>query len=346
MEDPKSQFDYLCVDAFVDSLVGARALSTALELGVIDHLQSRPGLTSDVLNRALGVDGRGLNFLLDLLRAAGVVENDGERLRLTPSFHKALSYRDLLEAKLAFANVALYDFSQLFTPLVADPDQFARKARIFEFFGYNRCVAPGPGAYDLTRRWMRITTALTRYESEALLQHHDFSACRRVLDVGGNSGELALRICRKHPAIHVTVFDLPLVCEIGAAHVRPEPEADRIAFVKGNALQDEFSGDFDLVCFKSVLHDWPATEAFALIAKARRSLRPGGTLLIFERGPITAVKTAGAYSQIPMMLFFRSFRAPEAYAERLGALGFANIRTQAVDLEMRFFLVTGTLSGE
>ncbi len=59
-----------------------------------------------------------------------------------------------------------------------------------------------------------------------------------MLDVGGNSGEFVLQICRKNPAILATVFDLPLVCEIGLEHIQPQPEADRITFVKGNAVYD------------------------------------------------------------------------------------------------------------
>jgi ubiquinone/menaquinone biosynthesis C-methylase UbiE len=173
------------------------------------------------------------------------------------------------------------------------------------------------------------------------LAHHDFSRYRHVLDIGGNSGEFVLRICKSYPEVHATVFDLPLVCDIGQERIQSEPEAKRITFVKGNALTDDLPGDFDLVTFKSMLHDWPEKEARHFIDKAARSLKPGGTLLIFERGPIEVDKGTIPYSSIPMLLFFHSFRGPSLYEDQLRSLGFENVEIQRIDLEMPFYLVTG-----
>lgn len=335
-------FDYLCVDDFLQDIVAARSLATALELGLIDRIGRHPGVTCKDLNSALRIDARGMALLIGLLKDNRVIEENGGRIRLTRSFQKAMAFRDLLEAKIAFAHVALPDFSRLFTPLIAAPDQFNRHAKIFEFFGYNRCSEGNPAARKLTSRWMQITTSLTKYESQVCLKHHDFSPYRRIMDIGGNSGEFMLRACRKHPDIEATVFDLPLVCDLGMAHVRREPEASRITFVKGNALQDEFPGGHDLICFKSMLHDWPDKEAENFLAKASRSLRPGGTLLIFERGAIADENPPRSYSTIPLCLFFRCFRSPEWYAGHLRRLGFQNIRIEEIELDMRFSLVTGT----
>ena len=49
------------------------------------------------------------------------------------------------------------------------------------------------------------------------------------------------------------------------------------------------------------------------------------------------------YSMIPMLLFFRSFRAPSFYAEQIAGLGFEQIEVQFIRLETPFFLVTGRL---
>jgi ubiquinone/menaquinone biosynthesis C-methylase UbiE len=160
------------------------------------------------------------------------------------------------------------------------------------------------------------------------------------LDIGGNSGEFVLRICKNYPNIHATVLDLPLVCQVGLEHLRSEPEAERISFIKGNALADELPKDFDLISFKSMLHDWPENEAKQFITKASQSLQPGGTLLIFERGPIEVNETPLPYSMIPFLLFFRSFRSPAVYKEQLETLGFQDIGIQRIDLEMPFYLVT------
>src|SRR5436305_1534224 len=83
-----------------------------------------------------------------------------------------------------------------------------------------------------------LKAALARYEAPVCLAHYDFGRHRRLLDVGGNSGEFALRLCRRHPALRATVLDLPTVCAIGRQHLRRDPEADRITFLPGNAVTD------------------------------------------------------------------------------------------------------------
>jgi SAM-dependent methyltransferase len=187
---------------------------------------------------------------------------------------------------------------------------------------------------------MRITTALTKYESAVCMDYHDFGRYRRMLDVGGNSGEFALWICRGYPAIRATVFDLPLVCDIGRQHVASEPEANRIEFIRGDALTDVLPCGFDLVVFKSMLHDWPEETARQLIAKAGESLDAGGTLLIYERGPIELGESSMPYSMIPFLLFFRSLRSPRLYEEQLLDLGFEDVVVRRIPLEMPFYLVT------
>jgi SAM-dependent methyltransferase len=133
------------------------------------------------------------------------------------------------------------------------------------------------------------------------------------------------------------VFDLPLVCDVGLSHIRSEPEATRVSFVKGDALTDPLPGGFDLVMFKSMLHDWPEKEARMLIVRGAQALKPGGTLLIFERAPFDTEKGELPYSAIPMLLFLHAFRGPAFYQDQMGSLGFEGIVVKQLDLEMPFF---------
>ena len=334
--------DYLCVDAFIGTLVDARALKSAFELRVIDYLRDRSPMRPSELEKALRLDAAGLRLLLGLLLANRVLEQDGDAVGLSPRFLEALRYRDLLEAKIDLADHVVPDLIDLFTASINDPDRFMRSARIFKLFDYGRSVDRTPENREHAMRWMRFTTILTRYEARACLRHHHFGRYARMLDIGGNSGEFALQICREHPSLRATVIDLPVVCAIGREHVGPQPEAGRIEFVGGDALEGALPGDYDLVTFKSMLHDWPEPETARLIGNAARSLRPGGTILIFERGPIDPGEGTSSYAMIPMLLFFRSFRSPTVYGEQLSKAGFVDINIRRIDLEMPFSLVTAT----
>ncbi len=339
------EFEFLVVDDFLKTLVDARALKTALELGLIDRLIEHRSGSIDALGRVLGVDTPGLRFLLDLLAANGVAEERDGDVRLSRRFQEALRYRDLLEARLDFAGFSVNDFADLFTALVRDARGFAGNARLFQLFDYRRCLEAKPENYAPTRAWMRFTSTLTRYEAEACMRLHDFGAYRRVLDVGGNSGEFLLQLCRRHPALEGTVLDLPLVCEIGMEHLLAEPEYRRIGFVKADVRRDPLPGGYDLVTFKSMLHDWPDAEARGFLAKAAGALAPGGTLLVFERGPMRVRSATPSFAMLPTLLFFRSYREPAWYAEALGALGLRDVAVREVELDTPFFVASARKPG-
>ena len=52
--------EFLCVDEFIRTLVNARALKTAFELGLVDHLLQQQPCGVGVLGKALGTDQAGL----------------------------------------------------------------------------------------------------------------------------------------------------------------------------------------------------------------------------------------------------------------------------------------------
>ena len=333
---------YLVVDEFLRSLIDVRAIKTAFELGLIDRLaEMRTGGAIDALGRAVGADGAGLRLLLDLLATARVTEERDGDVRLSRRFRTALRYRDLLEVKLDFVGIVLNDFADLFTALVRAPSQFMGQARLFQLFDYRRATIVNHENYLRTWAWMRLTTALSRYEAEAATTLHDWSQHRRMLDVGGNSGEYALRLCRRYPALHATVFDLPLVCEIGLEHVLGEPEHTRLGFVKGDLRQDRLPGGYDLVSFKSMLHDWPDADAAHFLAEAVRALEPGGRIVIFERAPMRFKDVQPPMSLLPTLLFFRSYRVAAEYEAMLAGLGLVDVRTREIDLDSAFYLVSG-----
>jgi len=332
--------DYLRVDDFISDMVTARALTTAFELRLIDALAAGRPATYEALKQVVPSTEQGLKLLLNLLVNGGVLEACAGGYALTIKFNAALRYRDLLLAKLDFAHIAAHDFIDSFSHLTADPLQFMQRSGMFRLFNYANALEYTPEHRRQAERWMRITTLLTRHESAACFSRHGLGKYRRMLDVGGNSGEFALQACRVAPELQATVYDLPLVCDVGADYLKTQPGSDRIVFRKGNARDGEFPGGFDLITFKSMLHDWPEAEARRFIEKACSALEVGGTLLIFERGPFDA-GTKLSYANIPILLFAHTLRAPSLYQECLEALGFQSVEVQWINLDMPFILVTG-----
>ena len=334
--------DYLCIDAFIKGVVEARSLATAIEAGLIDHLLDERTEHNGGNRKAL-CHGRARR--ITAARPAPVEQchrgTGGQDHAHRPPSSKALRYRDLLETKLEFAHLLLADFTELFTDLVAGPGRFSAAHAPSTC---SRTAGPSeysPENYALTKRWVAITTSLTRYEAASCVGRYAFGLHRRMLDIGGNSGEFVLQICRKYSGIRASVLDLPLVCEIGREHLAHEPEAERISFIKGNVFTDPLPETFDIISFKSMLHDWPEKDALLLIEKAALALAPGGVLLIFERGRYRRrTGPTPPYSAIPILLFFRYFRDPAFYERHLSDLGLHDVRVTEIMLDAPFYLIT------
>jgi hypothetical protein len=331
--------DYLRVDAYLDSFLHARALKTAFELRLIDALPQSPPAPRGEWAQRLGADAAGFSFLCDLLAGSGVLVDGPRGLALHEDFAAALRYRDLLEAKLDFCGVVLADMAEHFTTLVTAPERFMQQSRTFSLFDYGRCFEASPENERRTRAWMRLTSTLTRQETAACAELHDFSAHRRLLDVGGNSGEFAAGLCERHPTLQATVLDLPLVCDIGRAQLAGRPAAARVGFVKGDARHDPWPGGHDAISFKSMLHDWPEAQARAFIGKAFAALPPGGTVIVYERGPVDMPGGEPSFASLPVLVFFRSYRPSGFYTAALQEAGFVQARALEFRLDTPFFAV-------
>ena len=193
------EFEYLCVEKFATELFQSLALAAAFRTGLIDYLIKKGSATSREIAAIAGGTSGGVQLWVGLLSNGGVLDGAGDIYTLTADFSGALKFRELLEMKLGLANFAGLDLIRNFGDLVSNPERFLMKSDFCRLFAYDRCFDPTSENKEITRRWMRITSILTGYESEACLKYHDFSRYCEILDVGGNSGEFVLRILQELP---------------------------------------------------------------------------------------------------------------------------------------------------
>lgn len=341
---PPDATDYLRVNRFLGDAVSTRAVATALDRGLVDALAAAPLATSALESRT-GLPRPGLDLLLAALRRAGCVEHVDGRWRLTAEFTAALPYRDLLTAKAETALAVAGDLLGRFDLLLADPAAFQRAARLFELFDYGRCTVDTPANRAHAARWMRLTTALTRYEAALAFPHVPFAAHRRLLDLGGNSGEFCIRACAAFPHLETTVADLPAVCGVGAAHVASFDPAPPVRFVPFDLRRDSLPVGHDLVVCKSLLHDWPEEAVGPLLDRIFAGLEPGGRLVIFERRRPSVAELEPAFGDLPVWMFWHSYREPADYLERLAAGGWSDVTHEEIMSDMPWMLIQAVKAG-
>jgi len=330
---------FRAVAPFLGDVLQARALASALQMGLIDLL-SRGAASRQAIAERYDLAPGGEELFGHLLESAGVFARNAETIALTPQFRDALIYRDLIDTKLQFAEIVLPDFLNLFLPFIQKGSGFMPNAQVFELFRYDRARERSPENRAATERWVALTTGLTKYEGPGLLALFDFARVRRLLDVGGNSGEMAAQICAGHPHIEAVVFDLPVVCDVGRAHLAARREGRRVHFVEGDARRDSLPENMDAVLFKSILHDWPQDDALRLLNAGAQALSPGGLMIVFERLPLDlSAWERIPYGQFHNLVFLHFLRGPDFYAAALQRLGFAVSLAREIVLDVPFFVL-------
>jgi acetylserotonin N-methyltransferase len=110
----------------------------------------------------------------------------------------------------------------------------------------------------------------------------DLGPYRRLVDLGGATGHLAVAACRRYPHLRAVVFDLPDAAPLAQEVVGASPVADRISVVAGDFFTDRLP-DGDLYALGRVLHDWAEDKVVQLLGRVHERLPPGGAVLIAEK---------------------------------------------------------------
>jgi len=113
--------------------------------------------------------------------------------------------------------------------------------------------------------------------SPRVVAAHDLSRFRRLVDLGGATGHLAMAAADRYPNLQVAVFDLPPVI----AHARRFVDG-RVELIAGDFFTDELPSA-DLYSLGRILHDWSESKIRSLLEKIHRRLPAGGGLLIAEK---------------------------------------------------------------
>ena len=118
--------------------------------------------------------------------------------------------------------------------------------------------------------------------SPAIVAAFDLSRFRRLADLGGATGHLAIAACERYPELHATVFDLPIVIGMAREYAARSAARDRIEPIAGDFFRDGLP-EADLYALGRILHDWPEDRIRLLLSKICEALPAGGALLVAEK---------------------------------------------------------------
>jgi SAM-dependent methyltransferase len=300
--------------------VAARALSTAVMLGVFDALHESPASPAELAER-LSLDPLGAETLLTTLLALGYVEAEEDgRLRNT-----AVSERQLVSSSPE--SIATFVGAQ------ADL-HWETLALLPEAVRDGKAYAMHEQRHDETDRWrayIRGLYEISRPEHEANAAMVPIESPRRLVDVAGGHGGFSMSMCRRHPGLQAMVLDLPPSAAVGREIVAEEGFSGRIEFREGDVFEVGLGEDVDVVSVFNLIHHLPEERDRELCRMARAALRPGGCLVIGDSARPEPGEQVSEHGAISSLLFYawshsRNFRPSEIRAWMREA-GFGEVET-------------------
>jgi len=251
-------------DAYADS----RTLITGVDLDVFTYLGSK-SLTAKTIAQKSLTSPEGMELLLNALVGMGVLAKRGDRFRNTPlsrTYLDATGPRSITNF-LWLAGQHWEDWMGL--------TQAIKKGR----------GAASPQAPDdpvFRRRFAKALHERSFYITPKLIRHIHLGKAKSLLDLGGGAGSYAFALIRKTPGLHATIFDRPAAVKVARAEAKRVGLSKRVTVVGGDLFTHDYGGPYDVVFYSNVIHIYGPKENLQILKKVRRSLRPGGKLIIVE----------------------------------------------------------------
>jgi ubiquinone/menaquinone biosynthesis C-methylase UbiE len=248
-------------------------LMAAAKLGLFAALKEGPATPSDVAERILAPSDT-IKRLLTALRSLHYLSGEGDQFSLN-DFSRAF----LREGAGGMARLASKE--HVF---------YAAWSRLAEAVLSEKAVLPSfadrlATDFPSVEKFLLALNDLAETSAPGVIRTGAFENSRTILDLGGGAGGYAGELARALPDAQVTLADLPEIIPIAKAHLQRKGMGDRVELVAADFLKEGCclkGRRFDRVFLSHVLHDFDASTASRIVARAAGLVQAPGKLVILD----------------------------------------------------------------
>ena len=313
--------------AYLSQLIGntgfIHAILLAANLGLADLLKNGPVSIAD-LSEATGTHAGSLYRMLRALASRGIFSEDADgRFSLT-----ALADPLRSDAPDSIHNWALFVGSEAELQTWAHLSYSIRTGKpAFEHIfgkGWFNYLDEQP---EMAHIFNNLMTNGSSSDAAAIIEAHDFSAYRKIVDIGGGHGALLAHILEQNPQFSGVLFDAPSVIAGAAGAIDTYVNQGRAEKVAGDFFEAVPNGG-DAYVLKYIAHDWDDERAIMILKNCRQAMAENGRVLLVEVViPAGNAPSSGKFLDLEMLLYFYSRERTEAeYRDLLQRAGLELIR--------------------
>jgi acetylserotonin N-methyltransferase len=304
----------------------SKTLFTTVRLGIFDRLAQAPA-SAATLAAELGLNQSALERLLDGCAGMGLLARQNGLYSNQPDTEPYLlrSSPQSLAGYILYSDDALFPMWNRLADAVREGTPRWRQVHGVEgsiFDGFYRTP-------EARAEFLAGMHGLGLLASPSIVRAFDLSPFRRLADLGGGTGHLAIAACEHYPHLEAVVFDLPQAVASAQPYLAASPAAARLSAQSGDFFRDPLP-HADLYSLGRILHDWPESRIQPLLSKIHTALPPAGGILIVEAlldddglGPVPALMQA-----LNMLVSTEGReRTTAGYAALLQAAGFTVIQS-------------------
>lgn len=305
----------------IEAFRRSKTMFTAVQFGIFDELLSGPK-TAFELSRTMGAAEDPATRFLDACVSLGLLRHESGGYANTEMAAEYLTR----SSPSTLAGYILYSDKILY-PMWGNLQDCVREGtnRWAQTFGLEGPLFTNYFDTDEKKRTFLLGMhGMGQLSSPAVAAAFDLSRFRRMVDLGGATGHLAMAVAARYPAMETAVFDLPPVIEFAREFV----QGTRVELIAGDFFADPLP-PADLYSLGRILHDWGDEKTSLLLGKIYGALPSGGGLLIAEKlldedlgGPVHA-----HMQSLNMMVATEGReRSFSQYAELLERAGFSEVK--------------------
>lgn len=255
----------------------SQTLAACVELDLFERLKHAP-LDIAALAKKTAIPVDNLTVLIDSAVALKLLRYHrdkniaigrlGTAVLADPGISTMVRHHDLLYRDLAKPTEVLTE------PL---------KTKMAQFWAYTQDANVETINSDQAASYSEVMATTQSTVADLVLGAFDFSIFDKLLDVGCGTGTFTRRVALENPQLSLTLYDLPPVIDLAKQNLAAQnTPMEHLTFAPGDFGSGDLPANQDISCLIRVLHDQSDQSATDLLRKVRKTLRPGGTILIAE----------------------------------------------------------------